>query len=116
FAPAVEGGWTGVPAGFQRLSDGGVVGRGRIEGRDVVVAAPAPASGDEVRLGALPAEVQVDRVTRAVLWPATADLEGQLGWRPARVARVEGGLSFTLPEGTRFEDDGAIVVPAPRRA
>ncbi len=117
FAPAVEGGWTGVPAGFQRLSDGGVVGRGRVEGRDVVVAAPSPAtpaSGDEVRLGALPAEAKVDRVTRAVLWPATSDLEN-LGWRPARVARVEGGLSFTLPEGTRFEDDGAIVVPAPRR-
>ncbi|MBX3466810.1 MAG: hypothetical protein KF878_07925 [Planctomycetes bacterium] len=110
FAPRVDGGWTGVPAGFAVLSDGAVVGRGRVEGRDVIVATPPAAQAGEVRLPPFPEGVKVDRVTRAVLWPAA--LEDRLAWRPPELRRTDAGLSFTLPPGARFEDDGAVVVPS----
>lgn len=108
-APRLEGGWTGVPQGFAVLSDGSVIGRGQVHGRDVVVLGAPTASEAEVRLAPFPAGVKVDRVTRAVLWPS--GLEAQLAWRPSRMARTDEGLSFVLPEGARFEEDGSVVLP-----
>jgi hypothetical protein len=120
FAPVVEGGWSDLPPGFEKLSDGAVLGRipsaAKREADGGLLIPPSPPrrtpepEGPGKRVPPFPAGVRVDRATGVAYVPP--ELKELVAGSPEEaLATEDGGLVLLVPAGVRWKDDGSYVVP-----